>query len=539
MACNRTQGAGVEREIIAKIPPVRRQLVRWSFCLTVAMLGSAPRLGLSQPVDTSRPNGSPTPSEVIALLAASSGNIEAERARLVRALADLHSWAKKSGAKLSALVVDLSEQTSIASAEPQLPLNPASNQKIILAAGALALLGPSYRFETGVYGSVEDGAADSLVVRGNGDPAFSTQDLWGLAERLLARGLTRVKGPILVDQSAFDDNFTPPGFEQQPDEWAAFRAPVSAVALNQNTVTLFVLPGKAGERARIWSSPPGVLASQGSVLTRPKGSTNTIAFQLTLNGSQLSAKISGAIAQGQPLQRFTRRVADPRLVPGIVLKQLLEKRGVQLVDGVALGGASETRLLVSVKSEPLARLAFELGKESDNFYAEMLLKALAKQQQPLPGTSEGGAAALVAWLKRRNLWVAGTALRNGSGLFDANRLSAQQIINVLVEMQQDSRISAEFLSQLSVAGRDGTLRSRFPKERETGVIRAKTGTLSRVDALSGYVLVAGRPRFAFSILLNGVVEHAEARQRIDSVVQVLADLARISSPEQVHAPSRQ
>ncbi len=534
------QGAGVEREIIAKIPLMRRQLVRWSFCLTVAMLGSAPRLGLSQPVDTSRPNESPAAREpTTALAAPNSANIETERARVLRALADLQAWAEKRGAKLSALVVDLSEQRSIASAEPQLPLNPASNQKIILVAGAFALLGPSYRFETGVYGSVEEGVADSLVVRGNGDPAFSAQDLWGLAENLLARGLTRVKGPVLVDQSAFDDRFTPPGFEQQPDEWAAFRAPVSAVALNQNTVTLFMLPGKAGERARIWSSPPGVLTSQGSVLTRPKGSANTVSLQLSLNGSQLSAKISGAIAQGQPLQRFTRRVADPRLVPGMVLKQLLKERGVQLADGVELGGASETRLLASVKSEPLARLAFELGKESDNFYAEMLLKAIAKHEAPGAGTSEGGAAALAAWLKRRNLWVAGTVLRNGSGLFDANRVSAQQIINVLADAQQNSRLAAEFLSQLSVAGRDGTLRARFPKERSSGVIRAKTGSLSRADALSGYVLVAGRPRFAFSILLNGVAEHAESRKRIDSVVQIVADLARVSSPEQVDAPSRQ
>jgi len=178
-----------------------------------------------------------------------------------------------------------------------------------------------------------------------------------------------------------------------------------------------------------------------------------------------------------------------------------------------------------------------LAKRATVVYAEMLLKALAKQQHPLPGTSQGGAAALAAWLKRRNLWVPGTVLRNGSALFDANRLSAQQIINVLAEAQQDSRMAAEFLSQLSVAGRDGTLRARFPKERETGVIRAKTGTLSRTDALSGYVLVAGRPRFAFSILLNGVVEHAQARKRIDSVIQVLADLARVSSLEQARAPS--
>ncbi len=508
--------------------------------MAVAVFGSAPRLGLSQPVDTSRPNGSPTTRDATAaLVGANSGNIEAERARLVQALAGLRSWAETRGAKVSAVFVDLSDQTTIASAAPQFPLNPASNQKIILAAGALALLGPSYRFETGVYGSVVDGVADSLVLRGNGDPAFSTRDLWGLAENLLARGLTRVKGAVLVDQSAFDDNFTPPGFEQQPDEWAAFRAPVSAVALDQNTVTLFVLPGQAGEPARIWSSLPGVLASQGSVLTRAKGTANTIALQIALNSSQLSAKISGTIAQGQPLQSFPRRVADPRLVPGIVLKQLLEARGVQLAHSVELGGASETRQLTSVKSEPLARLAFELGKESDNFYAEMLLKSIAKHEEPGPGTSEGGARALAAWLKRRNLWVAGTVLRNGSGLFDTNRVSAQQIINVLAEAQQDSRMAPEFLSQLSVAGRDGTLRARFPKERDSGVIRAKTGTLGRVDALSGYVFTAGRPRFAFSILLNGVAEHAEARKRIDSVVQVAADLARVSLLEQPHAPSRQ
>src|SRR5690606_38066936 len=101
-----------------------------------------------------------------------------------------------------------------------------------------------------VYGTVRDDAIERLVLRGHGDPSLEEHGLWRLAHALKSRGVRRVDS-LLVDQSFFDDQFVPPAFDQQPDEWSAFRAPISAIALARNTVTLNVIPRRANTEARV------------------------------------------------------------------------------------------------------------------------------------------------------------------------------------------------------------------------------------------------------------------------------------------------
>src|SRR5258706_557143 len=105
------------------------------------------------------------------------------------------------------------------------PLNPASNAKVLTAAAVLDRMGPDYRFTTGVYGRLQGGVVAPLVLRGNGDPSLEEDELWQLASSLRQQGLAKVDG-VLVDQSYFDGETLPPGFNQQPNEWAPFRAPV-------------------------------------------------------------------------------------------------------------------------------------------------------------------------------------------------------------------------------------------------------------------------------------------------------------------------
>ncbi|MDX2054270.1 MAG: D-alanyl-D-alanine carboxypeptidase/D-alanyl-D-alanine-endopeptidase [Polyangiaceae bacterium] len=516
---------------------MRRQRVHFAQWLLVTALGSAPRFVASQPAPMGTAASQPVDTARLVQPAAvsprASSNFSATdpgqdgsavTPPLATALRKLVESVTQRGGKLSALVFDLNNDKSVASVAPKVALNPASNQKLLLASGALALLGPGYQFKTGVYGVQRGGSAPSLVLRGNGDPSLGTEDLWILVDTLVARGLVQVNGPIFVDQSAFDDKFTPPAFDQQPNEWAAFRAPVSALALEENTVTLHVIPTEPGKPARAWFTPASMVDVRGTVLTAPKGKASQVRLTLQANGLRLSAQVSGVIAAGQGEQRFTRRVEDPRLMPGYVFRELLLARGVQVAGGVELGGSDVKGRLAQVTSEPLARLAFQLGKESDNFYAEMLLKAIGARAFSGPGSSEGGANALRTWLLAEGLWVESSVLKNGSGLYDANRLSAEQIVNVLRFAQGNSQIGPEFVSHLSVAGRDGTLQRRFPKLKEAAAVRAKTGTLAKAVALSGYAMERGRPRYAFSILVNGVADHASIRPLMDAVVESLVVL---------------
>src|SRR5262245_34930470 len=176
-----------------------------------------------------------------------------------RELDDLARWVIREQGELSAALVELESGRVLASQNSTSALNPASTTKLLTAATALAKLGVDYRFSTGVYGTIKDGVMPRLVLRSNGDPSLKARDLAALAQRLKDKGLTRVSGDIFVDQSAFDDKFVPPAYEQQPNEWAAFRAPVSAVSVDRNAIVIRVAPDVAAKRARVTVEPAGLV----------------------------------------------------------------------------------------------------------------------------------------------------------------------------------------------------------------------------------------------------------------------------------------
>jgi D-alanyl-D-alanine carboxypeptidase/D-alanyl-D-alanine-endopeptidase (penicillin-binding protein 4) len=424
---------------------------------------------------------------------------------------------------LGAVVLDVRTGAVLAEFDAHRQRNPASNSKILTAAAVLDRFGPDHRFTTGVHGRIENGTVPTLVLRGEGDPSLETDELWQLASALYDQGVRKV-GALLVDQSRFDAAFVPPAFGQQPDEWAPFRAPVSAVALERNAVTLNVAPGRRGSPATVWFDPPGFVDVRGSVETKEPAAGNGVRLTLTPNGQRLTADVAGFIGEGTPRARFGKRVDDPRLYAGYVLRALLRRMGVDVTGDVALGGEGVRARLAYVESQPTGVLVRELGKNSDNFYAEMLLKDLGGLARGTPATTENGASAVVAWLTEIGALDSGARVKNGSGLFDSNRVSPWTLATVLRHAHESPRIGADFVAELSVGGVDGTLKSRFKRRSKERVVRAKSGTLDQVIALSGYVLApAGKAPWVFSIIAEGVNgRHAEARDHIDQAVDALA-----------------
>lgn len=435
----------------------------------------------------------------------------------------LASWATSVKAHAAIAVMDVSTGALVAASDERRLVNPASNTKVLTAAAVLDKMGPDYRFTTGLFGQLKDGTVAQLVLRGDGDPSLETDELFELANALRQQGVRRVDG-VLVDQSHFDDAFVPPAFSQQPNEWAPFRAPISAVSLERNAVTLNVVPGRAGSPATSWFDPPGFVEVHGSIETRPAGAGDGAKLTLAPKGSKLEATLAGFVGEGAPRLRFGKRVDDPRLFPGYVLAEVLREMGIEVRGTVAAGGEKAHARLTYVESAPLAVLVRELGKNSDNFYAETLLKALGGFLHGAPAHTADGASGIVEWLGTIGALETGTRLVNGSGLFDANRVSARTLAAVLRHAYGSARIGPDFVAQLAVGGVDGTLRSRFPKERDQRIVRAKTGTLDDVVALSGYVLAPpGKSPVAFSFIVEGVTgRHAEARDHIDRCVETIA-----------------
>jgi D-alanyl-D-alanine carboxypeptidase/D-alanyl-D-alanine-endopeptidase (penicillin-binding protein 4) len=445
-----------------------------------------------------------------------------EIGRAVQALAtDAHLL----DAQIGIAVLDVATNKLLASSNEHLPLNPASNAKLFTAAASLALMHADHRFETVLLGSAHDAeVTGNLVLRGHGDPSLTTADLFAMAEDLHGQGIRRVTGDIIVDQRNFDEQTTPPAFEQKPSEWAAFRAPVSAVALNENTITLTVRPGAPGEAAHASFDPPGFVDADGSVMTGDDGA-DTVGLELIPAGQKMSAKLSGKIGSDSRYARYTRRVEDPTLLAGFALKAMLEQVGIKVQGDVKAGPGKATSLLAKHQSRPLSDLLYELGKQSDNFYAEMIFKSISGETKSRPARSADSATLVLDWVNKAGAGDNGLVIKNGSGLYDANRVTPFSVVELLRAAWIDSTIQPEFVSQLSIGGVDGTLHKRFHDLRARRVVRAKTGTLDDVIALSGYVEGApGKSPLAFSILVNHAPgKVSEARTAMDELVEKIVD----------------
>jgi serine-type D-Ala-D-Ala carboxypeptidase/endopeptidase (penicillin-binding protein 4) len=449
-----------------------------------------------------------------------------------RSLAQLAQWVKKNGGALGAELDDVTSGAVLGSVSANTPENPASNQKILTTAAVLHHFGAEYRFKTSICGVRAGESVPQLVLRGSGDPSLSTEDLQELAKGLVQAGVKHV-GDVLLDQSFFDAHYLPPAFEQQPEEWAAFRAPVSAVSLNRNVTTLNVAPTETGQAARVWFDPEGFVDVTGTVRTdalrytrRGEKIERTQNVKLTLkeSGNRLAALVAGGIQPNSAAFHWSRRVEDPTLLAGYGLKSVLAAEGIPVSGKIAVGGEGEQTELAVHQSQPLREILPELGKDSDNFYAETLLKDLGAKIKGAPGTSANGATVVLDYLREIEALDSGTRITNGSGLFDANRISAHTLVKTLRSAYRDPAMSNVFVAQLAVGGVDGTLKHRFSAFKKQRSIHAKTGTLDNVIALSGYATRPdGSSPVAFSLIVTGIAgKHGEVRKRIDDIVSNVA-----------------
>jgi serine-type D-Ala-D-Ala carboxypeptidase/endopeptidase (penicillin-binding protein 4) len=422
-------------------------------------------------------------------------------------------------------IVDVGTGELLAAHGEHRALNPASNAKLLTAAAALFVLGPNHKYVTGLYGQQKGANVAQLVLRGTGDPSLSTADLWELSRSLKESGVKRIDGDILVDQRFFDDQFVPPAYDQQPSEWAPFRANVTAVSLNENTVTMTVRPGQKGGAASVSFDPPGFVDVEGSVKTAESGAAQNIRLTLSGSGTRLKASIGGSIPEDSKQLSFTKRADNPTLLAGYALKAILTQSGIAVGGEVKAGEGGRGGAIASHTSKPLSTLLYELGKVSDNFYAEMVFKSLGLEKKGRPAKAANAAEIVTRYLEETGAMEEGDVVKNGSGLFDANRVTALTLTKVLRTAYRDPAYGNEYVAQLSIGGVDGTLRHRFRGAKQKRVVRAKTGTLEGAASLSGYVLApdGGQP-IAFSILVNGVAgKVGDARQAMDKCVNQIVN----------------
>jgi D-alanyl-D-alanine carboxypeptidase/D-alanyl-D-alanine-endopeptidase (penicillin-binding protein 4) len=339
-----------------------------------------------------------------------------------------------------------------------------------------------------------------------------------------------VRGGIRIDDSYFDDERLPYAYDSQPNEDAAFRAPVGAASIDVNAVEVWIGPGAVpGDPARFFAYPEEFLETKLEARTVAGAGNALRMFASAGDDGATRVRIWGSIGVGAPWAVYPRRIDDPVRFAGLALREALRAAGIAVEgSGVATGpvpeGATE---LARHESEPLHAWLWRLGKESSNFHAEQLLRILGAERKGTPGTAARGAEVVRETLAAWNVPTDGLVLRNGSGLFAADEVAPRTLAALLRAVYLDVEIRPEFLAALAVAGRDGTLRSRLETPALRGRIRAKTGTLAAVWALSGYVFSSdGRAGYAFSVLVNDPCRRRDVARALqdDLAVALAADL---------------
>ncbi len=409
-------------------------------------------------------------------------------------------------------------------------LHPASNAKIVTTATALVELGPGYQYRTDLAAdTLEGGVAGNLYLVGRGDPRFVSEDLWVLVEDARESGLVKVKGDLVVDDTWFTKERTPPGYADKKDDDAAYRAPTGAMSLNFNSVTVRLLPGaKAGAKPRVRVRPDSGYLKVVNDATTTRGGKERLTAHASAEGDGTKLVVGGRIPVGHRGLVIRRRIDNPPRFAGLALREMLKRAGIKVEGKVRVGKApGKRRRLARHMSPPLASLVGDINKLSNNFMAEHVVRTLGAEK----GKSadwKGGLAVVRRFLEKQVKLEGPFRQANGSGLFGDTAFSARQMVEVLRYMHNVSPPLPEFAASLAIGGVDGTLRKRV-RGLPRGVVRAKTGTLNGVVCLSGYVTLGDGSLAAFSILMNDVKGRAWKVWKVQD--EMAKALAAFGSPE--------
>ncbi|MBC7793480.1 MAG: D-alanyl-D-alanine carboxypeptidase/D-alanyl-D-alanine-endopeptidase [Clostridia bacterium] len=412
---------------------------------------------------------------------------------------------KLSGAKVGVYVERLDDRFPLYSKDGDQKLIPASNVKLVSTAAALHHLMPDYRFKTDVFCQVDESGVveGNLALKGYGDPYLIPERLWYLATRIYYSGVREIKGGIVVDDSYFEGPRMANGWEQDRSSFA-YMAPVGAVSLGFNALLVHVLPGPIGGAAKVWIDPASDYATlDAKVETIDKGRTDVDVEVVTEKNKQI-VRVSGKITKKDSGRGWWRKIDNPPVFTGEVLKTMLAQLGVRVRGTVKVGNApAEQTPFVSMASPRLGEVIDKVNKNSNNFMAEMIAMGLGAETFGAPASWTKAENAITSFLVNDVGIKAGSFdIKNASGLHDVNRFSPHHLVQVLGYMYGERKVRPEYMASFAIAGAAGTLNSRMKQSDATYLVRGKTGTLSNASALSAYVVSKSGEMIAFSILVN-------------------------------------
>ena len=420
------------------------------------------------------------------------------------------------GATSGVLVQDPGAGEVLYEGETGTQLLPASNMKMFTAAAALESLGPDHTFETRVVAEDGEGAPTTvgdLHLVGGGDPVLSAEDLDTLAADVAASGVEVVEGDLLADDSRFDEQRLVDDWWEE-DEPFAYSAQISALTVahgdrfDTGVTEVAVEPAAEGEPVTVdLGAADGYAELDNSAETGAPGSEHTLEIDRPTGTNTI--EVTGSLPAGaDPLQDL-RTVDEPAGLAGHLFAEALDGHGVEvrgdLEYGQLPGDWDEPRELAGHTSAELTEILVPFMKFSNNAHAEMLVKEIGREAAG-EGTWEAGLAEVEQALDGIGVDTADLVFNDGSGLSRSNLVTAATVGDLLTRVR-DTDWADDFRDSLPVAGEEdpfvgGTLSGRMGGSAAEGVLTAKTGTLSGVSALSGYVPAPDGGELVFSVVNN-------------------------------------
>lgn len=426
---------------------------------------------------------------------------------------------------------------------------PASNMKLFTTATALVKLGPNYTFQTEIFwkGKISpDGILiGDLIIHGSGDPSLGGRynlenerkdrmlDLFvSWAEKLKQQGIHTIRGRIVGDDNLFDDRLLGQGWawDDEP-EWYA--AQVSALSFNDNCIDIYFTPADTlNGLAEFEIYPPTqYVLIQNEVKTAADNQPQSIHFERKRGTNQIIA--SGAISINAKEVKEWFAVENPSGFVVTVFKEVLERQGIKVegpavdideIPGFTYFQADTTRLIIH-QSPPIKQIIQTVNKVSQNLWAELLFRTLGSHFSD-SDKDTGGVEVIKLFLSEIGIAPEQIGIADGSGLSRLNLVTPMQIITLLRYLYNHP-FQNEFYESLPIAGVDGTIKGRMRGTLAQNNVRAKTGYINRVRALSGYVDSRDNEKFVFSLITNNyTVPTSMANNIQDLICERLANFSR-------------
>ena len=401
-------------------------------------------------------------------------------------------------------------------------LNPASNAKMVTAAVALSKLGRQYQFHT-IFSTdrmSRGGVINNLYIKGNGDPFFVTEMMEKAVMALIATGVRKIGGDIIVDESYFDSSA-----HSTIENHRAYAASTAATALNFNSVNIIVdrkLSTKlrsGGKGYEIKLDAPNDYIEIVNKL-RPVG--RGVHVKRVAENSHDKIFVSGGLPRKRRHFEKYLNITHPAKYVGSAFKTAFVESGIPVEGTYREGKASGTILLLDQPSKALAEIVDDMNRFSNNFVAEQITKHLGALSHGDPGTTAKGIKVFEEYLARLGIKSGSYRLVNGSGLSHDNRMTSRQLVTVLKASHDDPLIRNEDINSLSIAGKKATIKSRHKSPLLHGKLRGKTGTLNGVSTLTGFLPMANGHTAIFAIQTNGPAGWGKCHKLQDKIATMLA-----------------